>query len=130
MDFAKSTPVTLTELAGAEITTLPACADTFLALTDSIICNSTDINEILNTIAYTIYPNPFSESTILEIIDHKLLPGAIKFNMYDVFGRQVMQSQVADQRLMISRGDLPGGMYFYELCNEGQVIGKGKIIAK
>ncbi|MFA4852446.1 MAG: metallophosphoesterase [Bacteroidales bacterium] len=76
-----------------------------------------------------IYPNPFSESTTLEIIPQsgrKIQNYELK--IYDLFGREVRKYEIRNQKTEISRDDLSSGMYFYQVKNKEQNIGAEKLI--
>ena len=50
-----------------------------------------------------VYPNPFSATTTLSVIDHRSSAFGFEFKMYDVFGREVMRLPITDYRLLINR---------------------------
>jgi len=108
----------------------PVCTEFSLVLTDSVLCSPTGMLEFSQADACSLFPNPFTVSATLEIKDKSLPLTGFEFTMYDVFGRRVMQLPVADHRLVISRSNLHGGMYFYEVRSGEQIIGSGKIIAQ
>ncbi len=73
-----------------------------------------------------IYPNPFSNSTTIEITD-----GIIKnyeLTIFDLFGKEVKQYEISSSKTEISRDNLPSGMYFYQVKNKNQFISSGKLI--
>ncbi len=70
------------------------------------------------------YPNPYLYSTQLD------LPVDIKkpeFILYDVYG---IQKRIIhpSEKIIINRGDLPPGLYFYQIVSQGLVICKGRLI--
>ncbi|MBI4929821.1 MAG: T9SS type A sorting domain-containing protein [Bacteroidetes bacterium] len=79
-----------------------------------------------NENAVMIYPNPFSESTTIQITSHK--SQELRMKLFDVFGREVKQFVIRNSSFVMERGDLPDGIYFYEIRSEEKNIGKGKII--
>lgn len=79
-----------------------------------------------NNLSVNVYPNPFSETTVLEIANWKNQNYELK--IYDLFGREIKKYQIINQKTEISRGDLPSGMYFYYVKSENKNIGTGKII--
>lgn len=76
-------------------------------------------NDVVSAI--NIYPNPFSAETIVEVIGSE-------FILYDIYGREVQRLPVTGNRLLISRGNLVAGIYFYRVRNENKIIGSGKIV--
>lgn len=80
----------------------------------------------------SIYPNPFSESAIIEVIGIQSSTIGFEFIMYDVFGREAIRLPITDHRLLITRGSLASGIYFYKLSSVEKItpiiIGTGKIV--
>lgn len=70
-----------------------------------------------------IYPNPTAGQFTVSCF--KSLVHVI--NIYDVFGKLVLQKTVNNKQETINL-DVPGGIYFYQLERERQIIDKGKII--
>ncbi|MBI3500940.1 MAG: T9SS type A sorting domain-containing protein [Bacteroidetes bacterium] len=75
----------------------------------------------------SVNPNPFSTSAIFTI-DSGVRVQNSRFELFDVFGKQVKSFQVTSQRFEIVRGNFPSGIYFYKLCDENKIISSGKII--
>jgi len=50
--------------------------------------------------------------------------------MYNVVGQMVKSTMMDNNMLTIDRDKLATGMYLYEVLRNGNVIGKGKIIAE
>ena len=73
-----------------------------------------------------VYPNPFTESAILEVDGIELK--AFELRIYDQTGRMVRMIEGAGNSVEIGRSSLPQGAYFFHLISEGQVIGTGKIL--
>ena len=78
-------------------------------------------------ISVSVYPNPFSETTTLDIRGIKESE-AINMRIYNVFGKIVLQSQILTPKSTVHRNELPPGIYFYELSSERIVCRTGKII--
>ena len=75
-----------------------------------------------------VYPNPFSNSTTLEITNWQNQNYDLK--IYDLFGREVRKSQIKNQKTEISRNNLPAGMYFYQVKDNKRFISTGKLIVQ
>lgn len=85
----------------------------------------------LHGIALEIFPNPFSNSFQLNINPALLNPGLdLEFAMYDMTGREVRKEKIHTASIIIDRGDLPAGIYFYRLMLNGNEAESGKIIAE
>ena len=74
------------------------------------------------------YPNPFSETTTLEIKNGKKQYYDLK--IYDLFGREVRKYEIRNQKTEILRNNLSSGMYFYQVKDKEQIIGTGKLIVQ
>lgn len=86
-------------------------------------------SSLTEKISVKVYPNPFSNSTTLQIIPQggRVITN-YELKIYDLFGREVRKYEIGNQKTEILRGDLRSGMYFYQVKNEQQMIGSGKII--
>ena len=74
----------------------------------------------------TIYPNPFSALTTLQTLTP--LSNATLI-VVDIFGQTVAQiNNINDRSITFNRDNLPSGMYFIRLTQNGQVIATNKII--
>ncbi len=99
--------------------------------TDTSACqnNTFGISENSLAISSTIYPNPFSQSTTLEIKDYSLPFLDVQLKIYDALGRE-MYNQNLGSNISILNPILPKGIYFYKIFKgEKEVIGgSGKLI--
>ncbi|MCX6311313.1 MAG: T9SS type A sorting domain-containing protein [Bacteroidetes bacterium] len=88
-------------------------------------------NEFQNGIPLKVFPNPFSKMTQLEINPAFLNSNLdLIFVMYDVTGKEVTRETITNSRLLIERGNLSDGIYFYRLTLGGNAIASGKLIAE
>jgi hypothetical protein len=78
-----------------------------------------------------VFPNPFSTSTQIQINPGLLNTGMdLIFVMYDVNGKEVRNEAVSNPAILVDRGNLSNGIYFYRLILNGNPIADGKIIAE
>ncbi|BDS14361.1 DUF7619 domain-containing protein [Aureispira anguillae] len=76
-----------------------------------------------------VYPNPFKDQTTLEIKGKAYQQ--VELLIYDVTGKLIRQQQESNQsKLIMPRGELQQGVYFYQLKGDHQLINTGKIIAQ
>lgn len=83
-------------------------------------------NNLLST-TVSVYPNPFSISTTINI-DSKLELKNAEIIIYDLLGKKVKKSPIVSNLSLIERDNLVSGIYFYQLTNTNQIIGTGKLI--
>ncbi|MBK8722817.1 MAG: T9SS type A sorting domain-containing protein [Saprospiraceae bacterium] len=85
----------------------------------------TEIPEI-NTSNLRIYPNPFSQETVIEWegnnIDEKV------FELYDLQGRQLRKEKFTDNRLNFKRNQLQNGLYFFKITDKNGILTQGKMV--
>ena len=80
------------------------------------------INEITHNNFFTISPNPFTTSFILQI-DGKIKDAEV--TIYNVLGEELMRKNVIDNRMEIEKGNLASGIYFVSVTdNERQFVQK------
>ena len=90
---------------------------------------NTGINEFNNHNKLVLYPNPFKTFATLEV-DPKIDLGGMQLRIYDVFGRMIKTVAVTEYKLTIAKDNLSGGMYFYEVINNSEILKTGKIIVE
>ncbi|MES2287047.1 MAG: T9SS type A sorting domain-containing protein [Bacteroidota bacterium] len=87
-------------------------------------------NKLQQEIGIQVSPNPFSTSTTIKINGNKGKE-KIDFLMYDLTGKEIeVKSSVSTQQIVIERGDLPNGIYFYKISQNTNIIGTGKLIVE
>jgi hypothetical protein len=95
---------------------------------DSLIASrTTSIFELESKNHTSVYPNPFTVSTNIEI-DPSLNIQSIIIEILDVFGKRVASLQPKDHKFKMQRENLPSGIYFYKITSEDKTIGTGKLI--
>ncbi len=75
-----------------------------------------------------VYPNPFAHQTTLELPQQHY--ERLHLKVYDAAGRLVTQTQAQGNQVVLERGQLQTGLYFYELNGDGQRLATGKLIAQ
>jgi len=74
-----------------------------------------------------ISPNPFQEQTIISVNQGNY--NQLQLEVYDALGRSIPITYTEDtKRVVLSRGNLGAGVYWFRLIGDGQVIGSGKLI--
>jgi hypothetical protein len=78
-------------------------------------------------------PNPFRRSTVLPY--RLAAPGPVSLVLYDVLGRPVrtlvqgVQAAGAHETVLDGEG-LPSGVYYYELAQNGQQVGRRCVLVR
>ena len=77
-----------------------------------------------------VSPNPFSAFTTIKVNGNKAKE-KINFLMYDLTGKEIeVKCSISTQQIVIERGDLPNGIYFYKISQNNNIIGTGKLIVE
>lgn len=75
-----------------------------------------------------VYPNPFTMSTTISILNGISPDENISFEMYDILGNKVKSiEKIAENNFKISRENLSNGMYIYKVNQSGKNISTGKL---
>ncbi|MFC2113865.1 PKD domain-containing protein, partial [Bacteroidota bacterium] len=94
----------------------------------SVLVNGTGINDVFINPLLVVYPNPFSDHAVIQIITRGLNEN-IQMNCYNLLGEKVfIDYHVVQNRIELNRGQLANGSYFFEIYNDQIKIGKGKFI--
>lgn len=100
------------------------CGNNILRTTDGGIF--VDVEETDWNRDVEIFPNPFSIRTTLRA--DRPFKDAI-LTLYNSFGQQVRQmDNLSGQAIIIQRGNLPSGLYFIQLAQEGIVFTSEKVV--
>ncbi|HLG04423.1 MAG TPA: T9SS type A sorting domain-containing protein, partial [Bacteroidia bacterium] len=76
----------------------------------------------------SVFPNPFSQTTIFQFPDNMPLPEEIIIT--DALGREVKRQQVFSARTEVDRNGLADGLYFYHVMRAGEILSTGKILVQ
>ncbi|HTF02707.1 MAG TPA: ice-binding family protein [Bacteroidia bacterium] len=77
----------------------------------------------------SVFPNPFKESITVTVNDNFQATGHI-FSLYNALGQEVMNVVLAGPSTTIGTGDLPPGVYFYQITGVHENIQTGRLIAR
>jgi Secretion system C-terminal sorting domain len=99
-----------------------------LMFTRSPIATTTPTSDVKEMEGVTVFPNPAQEVVYLRNLPAE---SAVKFTMYDVLGRTVLQKRGFHiYELAIERGDLQNGLYMYRLEDDAGRVKTGKLLFK
>ncbi|MFH0894656.1 MAG: ice-binding family protein [Bacteroidota bacterium] len=118
-------------LDGRSLTTTGALNTSAITATMPPGCNPTGIApfDAANTNeAVTIYPNPFSTSTTIMINDASQIK-EVELRMYNVLGKEVMNTTLTKQLTTLETSNLPSGIYFYKVISN-KIIQSGKLVSQ
>jgi hypothetical protein len=77
-----------------------------------------------------LFPNPFSNSSTLKINSSQTLTNA-QLSVVDLLGREVQSiTNIHSNEIKIERNNLPSGIYFYHLIQNGMTICNGKMVVE
>jgi photosystem II stability/assembly factor-like uncharacterized protein len=98
-----------------------------------ILKYSSNVGIIENTpnhVSFTNYPNPFSNSTIVDLGDYKPLK-SISVEIYDLTGK-LIKSIISknESKIEIERNDLSAGIFLYKVFDGTNYLGSGKMTVK
>jgi hypothetical protein len=100
----------------------------FTALIDSITVSGTSaISEKIEANDILIYPNPVRTFGTIEV-NPMLSNKGMELIIFNLYGKKVRQIYSADNSITFNRNGLSGGMYFYKLVHNNQILATGKIM--
>lgn len=86
------------------------------------------INSPAVSAEFVIFPNPASTSIIVEIFPASQRNLPCIFSLFDALGRKIQTFTLVAPVTELSLTEMPEGIYFYELSQEGVFWGKGKLV--
>lgn len=125
---AINTGVTLN---GRALTTTGALTTASITTTLPISCLITGANALApeKTNALSIAPNPFNAYTTIVLNDASKVNN-YKLMMYNMMGKEVMNTIITNQLTTLEMKDLQSGIYFYKVLDNNKIIQSGKLISK
>ncbi len=90
----------------------------------SIILDTKDLTSSLEDIK--VYPNPLRSSALFDLGDQQIKNG--QFVLYNTQGQLVGLQDFSGSTFTFERNQLSSGFYFFNIREEGKLIGKGKLI--
>ena len=80
-------------------------------------------------ISIKAYPNPFTESTTLDLGEKNL--SNVRFTLYDMTGKIVKQQTYENtNQIILQKDNLTEGIYLYTIYHEGKAVATGKLVVK
>ncbi len=113
--------VTITDWLGCKTTSDP---------TEVTVQECTGVQNISSSDVLSIYPNPFSEATTLEMTDWTIGMKDLEIILVDILGKEVFKSEIKNRKTEINRGNLPSGIFFYKISAQEGIIQTGKVIVQ
>ncbi len=74
----------------------------------------------------SVAPNPTNNVAIVKVLGKTLVTSSLE--MFDLNGRLVATVNNQEQQFIIHRNDLPAGMFFFKIIENGQTISSGKLL--
>ena len=79
--------------------------------------------------ALNIFPNPFTESTTLQFANPRGLRHVLTVS--NMTGQVVQEiTEIVGDHILLERGELPSGLYFFVLKSADGHAGTGKLLVK
>ncbi|MBW8060754.1 MAG: T9SS type A sorting domain-containing protein, partial [Solirubrobacterales bacterium] len=84
-------------------------------------------NSVLEVQAIKVYPNPFTGNATFMLPKNE--QGNFILRLYNVFGEEVKQiGNIKSEKIILQRGNLSSGVYFYQVATNNKLAGSGKLI--
>ncbi len=130
-DAATLISKTLTSVSSGAIESAAGNIQISTTITENLLCQTvTGIpEEKIEDQEFQLYPHPFKTQTKIKIGNIEKYPGGLTLLIFDILGRQVQRiDNIHSAEIVISRGTLPAGVYFYKLNHAKQILKTGKLI--
>jgi hypothetical protein len=76
-----------------------------------------------------VFPNPFSSSTTIRFANPR--GNRLGFQVLDAQGRMVSRLDgLTGEEITFERGNLAGGLYFFQLLAGERIVGRGKFVVE
>jgi hypothetical protein len=89
--------------------------------------SAVDVEE--STEVISVFPNPFQAETIISIEEGNY--NQLQLEVYDALGRSINVVYSEDtKRIVLSKGNLEAGVYWFRLLGDDKVVGTGKLVVQ
>lgn len=88
----------------------------------------TEIAEYNNEQKIIAYPNPFHNSTTIEVISDS--KEQLTLTLMDIQGKQQRIMTTNNNQFVLQREELASGVYFYSVTNKQGIVGRGKLVVE
>jgi hypothetical protein len=119
-------------LTGRALTTVGAFTTTALNTVAPMIpgnCATVSVTNLKANETVNIYPNPFNKTTNIVINDASKISKA-DIKIYNILGKEVLNSIVTKQAATLETNNFPSGIYFYKVIVNNKTIQSGKLISQ
>jgi len=117
-DFSNKVLINYSPVLNDTVNTIGCSSITLLGLKDSNIGHPINIR---------VYPNPFSDFTIMEFENTRKEKSIL--TIYNTIGQLVRQiDNISNGQIRIERGNLTNGLYFFQLRTDSEIVGNKKLI--
>jgi len=118
-------------LNGKALLTTGALSTASITTTMPVSCTVTDVKSISfdNHQVLTVSPNPFSSFTTINLNDAQDNT-VYDLNIYNVLGKVVISTQIANAVTTLKTSQLHSGIYFYKVSANGKLLQSGKLISQ
>ena len=72
----------------------------------------------------SVYPNPVDNNFVIHSSQYQ----GLRFKLFDALSKQVMTLNLSASETEVSRNNLSGGIYFWQITSDGTAIKTGKLI--
>lgn len=91
---------------------------------EPLLSSNSDVEKIL--IHTSVIPNPFQESTTLQI--ENVSGELLQLQLFDYLGRKVRTESWRSNQYVLHRKGLPSGVYYFTIRNRNGLLSDGKLI--
>jgi hypothetical protein len=119
-------------LNGRALTTSGALTTAAITTTMISECTVTAVEAVevnQNNVELSIAPNPFGSFTNI-VLKNDSRVNSCELKIYNVLGKEVMNTIITKQGTTLAMDELQSGMYFYKVIENNKVIQTGKLISK
>ncbi len=108
-------------------TTFNGCSDIICQTVQVVLSNTEDIEDAYRV---EVYPNPFSDRTLIEVTSTGNLNN-LQARLFNIVGQEInCNMKPVLNGIEIHRGNLNPGTYIYELTTKDGIIAKGKLMVR
>ncbi len=91
----------------------------------------TSIEDVNGILKISVSPNPFTTQTTITLSNSQLSTRNLQLLLFDLLGKQHQVTYTIEANtIKLQRGNLPGGVYFFQIISGNEILATGKIIVQ
>ncbi|GJM36603.1 MAG: hypothetical protein DHS20C18_56040 [Saprospiraceae bacterium] len=97
-------------------------------ISEEVVIVSVDDPKGPNSLPVTVFPNPFSTTTTIQVQDLNGQPGQLQ--LFDLHGKHLKSQKLENGQTQLNAENMTAGLYFFSITTAGKTVSRGRIVVR